>query len=394
MKRRFILTSVIAALVVLFAPAAKAGTPQPIIIGLDADMSSGSARSGLAIQRGAEIAIQEINAEGGVLGRSMQLVVKDHRGNPARGADNIKTFSAMDGVVAVLGTLHTPVALHELKLIHKHQMIYLSPWAAGTPIVANGYNPNFVFRISVRDEYAGGFLVGEALKKGYHRVALALENTGWGRSNERAMKAALQAKGIAPVAVAWFHWGAKNMEQAIQSFDHKTVDAILLVANAPEGMAIVKSMAVRPKEARVPIISHWGITGGRFFEQAKHLLDKVDLSFLQTYSFTHPTMPERAESVIKAYVSRYPDADDASAIFAPAGTAHAYDLVHLLVKAIEKAGSTDRGKVRAALENLDHHEGLVRDYAPAFTPRKHDALDISDFMLSTYDRHGHIVPAK
>jgi branched-chain amino acid transport system substrate-binding protein len=371
-----------------------ANEANPIIVGLDADMSAGAALGGLSIQRGAEIAIDEINSGGGVLGRPLHLDIKDHRGNPARGVDNIESYAATDDVVAVLGGIHTPVALHELKTIHQKQMIYLSPWAAGTPVVNNGYNPNYVFRVSIRDEYAGAFLVGEALKKGYQRIALALERTGWGRSNEKAMTAALTIKGLKPAAVAWFHWGARDMEVAVNGLVEANPDVILLVANAPEGLVIVKSMASLPSEDRIPIISHWGITGGNFFEQAKDLLDDIDLSILQTYSFIDPSFPDRAEKIVEAYVKRYPDATDASSIFAPTGTAHAYDIIHLLALAIEKAGTTDRQSVRNALENLGEYKGLVRNYSPAFSPDKHDALDVNDFNLSQYDDKGVIVPLR
>ena len=128
----------------LWALPAEAKNNVPIIVGLDADLSAGSARSGIAIQRGAEIAVAELNARGGVLGRPLQLMALDHRGNPARGADNLLQFAETENLVAVMGGLHTPVALYELKLIHQHKLIYLGPWAAGTPVVENGYNPNFV----------------------------------------------------------------------------------------------------------------------------------------------------------------------------------------------------------------------------------------------------------
>lgn len=366
----------------------------PVIIGLDADMSAGAARGGLAIQRGAEIAIDEINARGGVLGRNLRLDIKDHRGNPARGVDNIELYAATDNVVAVLGGIHTPVAMHELKTIHQHQMIYLSPWAAGTPVVKNGYDPNYVFRVSVRDEYAGAFLVAEALKKGYRRIALALEKTGWGRSNEKAMKAALSAEGLEPAELAWFHWGTRDMQAAISELAEAGPDVILLVANAPEGLEIVKSMASRPVKDRIPIISHWGITGGEFFDQAKDVIKNVDLSILQTFSFIEPSFPDRAEKIVEAYVKRYPEATDATSIFAPTGTAHAYDMIHLLALAIEKAGTTNRQSVRDALENLGEYKGLVRNYTPAFSAQKHDALDVDDFNLSQYNDNGVIVPLR
>ncbi|WP_167730178.1 ABC transporter substrate-binding protein [Terasakiella sp. SH-1] len=353
-------------------------------------MSSGSARSGIAIQRGIEIALEEINSKGGVLGRPLQLLVKDHHGNPARGADNIDDFAKIDDLVAVVGGLHTPVALYELKNIHVHKMIYLSPWAAGTPVVENGYRPNYVFRLSVRDEYAGGFLVEKALARGFKRIALALENTGWGRSNERAMKAALEAKGIRPVALSWFHWGTATAADALNDVMKSKPEAILLVANAPEGMAIVEAMAARPEHERIPILSHWGITGGTFFDAAKQAIAKTDLTFLQTYSFIDRQKESKAQHVINAYLQRYRDVKDVRSIFAPVGTAHAYDLTHLLARAIEKAGSTDRPSIRTALESLPTYHGLVRVYNPPFSDQKHDALDVGDFNLSQFAPDGAI----
>ena len=102
--------------------------PKELIIGLDADMSSGSAKSGEAIRRGVQLAIDQINKQGGLLERPLKLVVRDHRGNPDRGVDNIREFSEMPNLLAVVGGIHTPVALEELPLIHENKIVYLSPW--------------------------------------------------------------------------------------------------------------------------------------------------------------------------------------------------------------------------------------------------------------------------
>ncbi len=74
------------------------------------------------------------------------------------------------------------------------------------------------------------------------------------------------------------------------------------------------------------------------------------------------------------------------------GTAHAYDLVHLLAAAIRKAVTTDRSEVRDALEQLDRYEGLVRDYDPPFTPLRHDALSAADFRMAAFADGGAIIP--
>lgn len=363
-----------------------------IVIGIDADMSSASARSGESIRRGVEIALDEINTGGGVLGRTLEMVVRDHRGNPARGIDNIEQLSRIENLVAVVGGLHTPVALEELDAIHQNEVIYLSPWAAGTPLVSNGREPNFVFRVSVRDEYAGEFLVDAALKQQKRNIGLLLERTGWGRSNHVAMTKALRGRGLEPTSVQWFNWGEPDLEPQVEEIIASGCDAVLLVANPLEGVTAVSAMSNFPAEKRIPILSHWGITGGNFPELAAEFLPKVDLVFLQTYSFIDPPRPDRAAAVLEQYRTHYDDCRLARDVFAPAGTAHAYELVHLLAAAIRSAGTTDRRAVRRAMEELPEFDGLIRHYEPPFTPERHDALSIEDFHMARFDDSGVIVP--
>lgn len=365
----------------------------PIMVGLDADMSSGSAKAGEAIRRGALIAISEINEQGGLLGgRELKLVIKDHHGVPARGIEYLLEFAKEKNLVAVLGGLHSPVILAELKTIHVHKIIMLVPWAAATPIVDNGYDPNYVFRVSVRDQYAGGFLVEQAIKQGYSKLALLLERTGWGRSNEKGMVQALANRGKKPAGVQWFHWGDTDMTNQIVALEEAGADGILMVANAPEGVTIVSSMARRPPEKRVPIFSHWGITGGEFVKWVGEDLTKVRLQVLQTYSFI-TAEGARAQAVIERYQSMF-GAKSTREIFSPVGTVHAYDLIHLLALAIERAGTIDRPKVRDAFEQIESYSGLIREYRPPFTRERHEGLDASDFRLAIFELDGAIIPVE
>jgi C4-dicarboxylate-binding protein DctP len=358
-----------------------------IIVGLDADMTLGSAPSGLSIKRGMELAVREINQQGGILGKKIHIMVRDHSGISARGIGNMKYFATVKNLVAVMGGLHSPVALSELDIIHREKIIYLDPWAAATPIVDNGRHPNHVFRVSVRDEYAGSFLVKEALQE-YQHIALLLENTGWGRSNHKAMTVALAEKKLTPVAVEWFNWGEGDMTLQLARIENSGAEVILLVANAPEGINIIKSMVKHSK--RIPVISHWGITGGYFWENVNRELESVNLKFLQTFSFMTPKN-EKTKEIIRKYFEAY-HVNTWREIVAPVGTAHAYDLVHLLAKAINQAGTLDRPAIRDALEKIESYEGLVKKYTPPFTPQRHDALDQNDFIMAGYGSDGRIVP--
>lgn len=364
----------------------------PIRIGLDAAMTGSAGQSGLAIERGARLAISEINKAGGVLGRKLELVVKNHRGIPARGIDNIEAFAGLSNLVAVIGGLHTPVALAEIESIHRNRIIYLGPWAAGTPIVDNGYKPNYVFRVSARDEYVGSFLVKNAVGRGLRKPGLLLWRTGWGRSNYRAIMDALPDFGITHAGVEWFNTSQRQVSRELKTLLDAGADSILLVANASEGLAVLRAMAALPPQRRVPILSHWGITGGDIFSRDPRLFDDVDLTFLQTYSFFAPTAPAKNRKLVDHYCKAFKVCGSLGAIVSPVGTAHAYDLVHMLGRAIKAAGTIDREQVRAALERIDRHEGLVRTYNPPFTPDRHDALDTSDFHMSRYTVSGAIVP--
>ena len=367
---------------------------QTILIGLDADMSSGSAQSGIAIKRGALIAIDEINQQGGIAGVKLELVVKDHRGNPARGVDNINALGGLKNLVAVIGGLHTPVVIAELEAIHRNEIIFLCPWAAGTPIVENRYHPNYVFRVSVRDEFAGGFLIQKALERGFARPALLLEQTGWGRSNEKAMVSALSREKLKPSGVFWFNWGIKSVAKTLQSIKKADSDVIIMVANAPEGATFVKAISSFPKEDQLPVMSHWGITGGNFYQDTRAIIDKIDLQFLQTYSFIAPAFPDRNKKFMDQYQHFFPSAVPDLEIFSPAGTAHAYDLVHLLAIALKKAGTMNRSAVRNEFERTDEYNGLVKDYKPPFTKSRHDALTEQDFIMARYNAKGYIVPVR
>ena len=362
-----------------------------IVVGLDADMSSGSARSGEAIRRGLELAIEKINNQGGLLGKQVELIVRDHRGNPDRGLGNLEMFSREGNFLGVFGGIHTPVAIRELEFVHKNDMLYLCPWAAGTPIVANGYSPNNVFRVSVRDEYAGGFLVRRVVERGAKRIGLLLERTAWGRSNEVAMTTALENEKRSAIAIEWFNWGEKDLLPQVKRLTVKC-DTILFVGNSLEGVVMAKAVASLPEKERPAIVSHWGITGGNFYELSSKYVNDIDLSFLQTFSFLRPPHPDRVEELQNAYLNKYPDSDSPRDIFSPVGTAHAYELMLMVGQAVIEAGSIDHHSVRTSLEKIRDYRGVIRDYAYPFPVEHHDALDQGDFILAKFDEHGVIVP--
>lgn len=373
------------------ATAATAGR-QPVLVGLDAEFREHTSTSDEAIRHGMQIAIEQINAAGGVLGgRMLKLMALDNRSMPARGVENVRTFIDMPELVAYFCGKFSPVVLEQIALIQRFGLPLMNPWAAADAITRNGSRPNFAFRVGLIDSWAMASLLDAAARRGLGRCGLMLPSTGWGRSCDRAARS--HAEGRADIEILepeWHHWGGfPDWREPIARLRSGGAKAIVLVANEPEGAALVRAMATLPVEERLPIFSHWGVTGGQFPQLCGDALGKVDFSVVQTFSFEHPRNA-RATALAQEASRRY-DGLAPTAIPSVIGIAHAYDLMHMLALAIDQAGTTNRLAIRDALEHLPPYDGVVRHYARAFTADRHEATEPGDLFLARYTAAGHLL---
>jgi len=388
--RRWMLSIALVALALVASGPGLHAQSTPVKLGLSAAVAGGSANSGEAIKRGLLIAIDEINAKGGVLGgRKLELVVRDDEGNPAKGVVIARELVEREQVAAVFGGLHTTVALAQVPVWHELKTPYMGTWAAGTNITRNGQKPNYAFRVSANDDYVDKFLARyatERLKRG--KPGFLLENTAWGQSNEVGLTKWFGDQGVKAVGIEKFNWNDPDMSPQLLRLKNGGADLVVLVANAPEGAQVVKSRA--KVGWAVPILSHWGISGGRFAELTGDLSDGV--TFIQTYSF-FGQQSARGQYVLKQLAEKF-GVKGPEEVIAPVGTANAYDALHLVALAIEQAKSTDGAKVRDALEDLKgEYTGLIKAYRRPFTSDQHDALTDQDYIMVVW-RGGKIVPVQ
>jgi branched-chain amino acid transport system substrate-binding protein len=368
-----------------------AAAKEPVLIGIDAEFGLQSSTSAQAIELGARAAVEEINAAGGVLGgRPLQLVIRDNRSIPARGVQNLLELAAMPDLVAVLGGRFSPVILEQLPLIQSLHVPYLVVWASADQIINNDMHPNYVFRLSLSDSLAMPYMLEHAAARGFNKVGLLLSNTAWGRSNLAAAEKYVRS-GRPPKIVrsSWYSWADTSLIDKYNNLVDAGAQAIILVSN-DEAALLIKEMASLPAARQVPLIAHWGLSGGKFVEQAGNALMQVDLSVLQTFSFfsAEPAMRKR----FMHYASPLGSITRIDEINSPVGAAHAYDATHILARAIQFAGSTDRVRIRNALEKIQSHHGLVKNYAPPFTSGRHEALGKKELMMTRFRADGVLVP--
>ena len=377
-------------LLLLAAAGSAAAEKKPVYVGVDAEFGYAGSTSAQAIRMGMLIAMEEVNQAGGVLGgRPLKLIERDNKSLPARALENLKELAAQPDLVAVFaGRLSSPM-LDSLPLIHELKLPLLGVWASTNSIVDNGYAPNYVFRLSLRDNWAMPTMLRHAAKKGAKQVGLLLTNNSWGRGNHKAAEdyAALHAE-TKIVGAQWYNWADTNFLDKFAALKQAGAQAIVLVANA-EASQVVREMATLPKAERLPIVAHWGMSGGTFVEDAGPALQEIDFSLVQTFSFIDAKRP-KARQVLAAAQKMF-GVKDARSLASPVGLAHAYDLTHILARAIDRAGSTERAAVRAALEQVRDYEGLIKHYPQPFTPARHEALSQGDVFMARYAPDGAIV---
>ncbi len=378
-----VLVRLLSLTVFAFAGAQAQDSP-PVYLGLTGEFGVQGSTSAQAVEAGMRLAIAEINAAGGVLeGRPLRLDARDDRSVPARGVANVRDMAENPDLVAVFTAKLSPVALDILPVAHELGIPMLATWSAADGIVDHQWRPSFSFRLSMRDDWAIAALLRElSERRGHQRIGVLLPNTGWGRSSHAAAE---RHRGNLSLEVEWYNWGALSMLPSYNRLKERGVEALLMVANEREGAMLVREMVTIPAKERVPIASHWGITGGNFVQLSAGGLGAVDLVVVQTFSFNDPETPVRAR--VRASAVKHLDKDPAS-LPSIVGFAHAYDLTHILAEAIELAGTSNRSQIRDALEQVQHYEGLVSNYQRPFTPQRHEALSPDLVFVARFKADG------
>src|SRR6516164_9565588 len=325
-----------------------AAAQETVKLGLVAAMSGQSAKSGEAIVRGLSLAVDEVNASGGVLGKKIELLVRDDESNPAKGVVAARELVQREKVAAFFGGLDTPVSLAIVPFTNQSKVPFMGVWAAGTAITQNGAADNYVFRVSAVDDLVDVALVDYAAKKyAAKKPGMILINNPWGESNEKGLKAALEAKKIPYASIEKFETNDVDVVPQLTRLKEAGADVLFMVANVAPSSQVVKSLD--RMGWNVPVVSHWGPAGGRFSELAGPSAAKVH--FIQTFSFAG-TLSPKAEVVLAALKKKYPEIKTLADVTPAVGIANAYDAMNLTAIAIAAAGSTDGSKIREAFEQI------------------------------------------
>ena len=279
--------------------AAVAGAGNPLKIGVIGPFTGPSSDFKLPMLNGIQMAVDEINAGGGYLGRKLQIVQKDDQANPETGLQ-LSQALVDEKVVAAVGFCNTGVAMKSLGVFQEARLPLIIPSATGTPLTTRfPAASSYIFRTSARDNIQAPFVVDDLVRRNLTRVAIFADTTGYGEAGLKDVEAALAARNLQPVHVARFALGVKDMSDDMKAARAAGADAVLSYTVGPENAVI--ACARRAINWNVPQVGPWTLSFPSFIDGAKEAAEgaRMAQTFIAEPSRAEPSRAEqRAPGVV------------------------------------------------------------------------------------------------
>jgi branched-chain amino acid transport system substrate-binding protein len=362
---------------------------EPIKIGVSGPFTGGSAPMGVSMRDGVRLAVGEINAKGGVLGRKIELVERDDEAKNERGVQVAQELINKERVAATVGYINTGVALASQRFYQQAKIPVMNNVATGSIVTKQFANQpeNYIFRNSANDTIQSAMIVDEAIaRRGFKKPAILADSTNYGQLGREDLEKVLDKKGVKPVVVEKYNIGDVDMTAQLLRAKQAGADVVLTYGIGPELAQIANGM--QKLGWKVPIVGSWTLAMANFIDNAGKNGDgtRMPQTFIQ-----NPDTPKR-KAFIDAYIKAYnpPGGRMPSAVSAAQG----YDSVYLLAAAIQQAGSTEGPKIAAALEDLKTPvEGVVATYNKPYSHTDHEAINFENTKFGEV-KDGRVVQAK
>jgi branched-chain amino acid transport system substrate-binding protein len=346
---------------------------QSIKIGLIGPLSGASSDFGIPMMNGVQLAIDEINASGGYLGRRLALVIKDDQGDPTTGLKGANELIA-EGVSATIGFCNTGVALKALDAFQTAKVPLIVPCATGTPITTKFAPPSsYIFRTSARDGIQAPFVVKDILKRGWNRVAIFADVTGYGDAGLRDVKAALADQGLEPAYIARFPLGVKDLRAELKAARDAGANVVFSYTVGPENAVIANGR--KSLGWKVPQVGAWTLSFPFFIDGAKDAAENA----LMAQTFIAEPDNFRRGAFLAAYARKFH-----KPLRVSMAAAQAYDSTYLLMYALLsiKHGNLLGPDIKTALENVAQvYYGVVATYDHPFSLNDKDAITTNMLIM-------------
>jgi branched-chain amino acid transport system substrate-binding protein len=320
-----------------------------IQIGFFGPLTGNTATAGQSLRNGARIAVDEINAEGGLLGRPLALVEYDDRSSPEQAVKSVLRLVTRDRVTAIVGSLHSGNILAAAPILEEFE----------TPTVGSGTSPGwlqqgyrYLFRSLGNSALAVRQLALHAREEGLLGVAVLHANDEYGTTGANDFVEQAREQGLEVVARETFTHGDRDFTGQFARIRARSPDAVLLWALGDDLGALTKQL--RQAGYSGPILGAEGYTMAQVLEVAGEAADGVVLAA----QYLVPERPELAtDPLTRSFLERYLAAF--GAMPASDNAYRGYDAVQILAEGIRRAGRLDGRAIADAIRGIDGLRGIA-----------------------------------
>ncbi|MCE1158895.1 MAG: ABC transporter substrate-binding protein [Spirochaetia bacterium] len=315
------------------------GKATEIKIGGISPLTGEAATFGQSTKNGMELAVEEWNAAGGVLGKQVKLIVEDDKGDPAEGAAVFSKLIEQDKVVAIVGGITSRVALAGAPIAQAAKVPMVTPTATNEKVTQVG---DYIFRSCFIDPFQGSVMAKFAVQD------LGILNAGvifdlgndYSKGLAETFSASLTSLGGQVLASEGYPSGATDFKAQLTKIVQAKPEAVYIPAYYNDVGLIAKQIRELGYEGKL-----LGCDGWDSSELVNIGGTAVDGGFFTNHYSKDDTRPV-VQDIVRKYSAKYGAPPDALAVLA-------YDGMNILLDAVKRAGKTNNEAIRDALKTTD-----------------------------------------
>lgn len=308
---------------------------ETIQVGEYASLTGSEATFGQSSHKGTQLAVDELNANGGLLGRKVDLITEDNQSQAGQSATVVRKLISSDGVVAILGEVASSRSLEAAPICQQNKIPMISPASTNPKVTEAG---DYIFRVCFIDPFQGTVMANFARKTlKLQKVAVLTDvKSDYSVGLAKFFKEGLVAGGGKIAVEQNYSGGDKDFNAQLTSIKAANPDGIFVPGYYTE----VGLIALQAKQLGLTV----PIFGGDGWESSSLVPiggTALEGDYFSTHFSPEDTSPA-VQNFVKQYKQKFNETPDAMA-------ALGYDSVMILADAMKKTGSTDGAKVRDAL---------------------------------------------
>jgi len=321
----------------------------------------------------AEMLVEQINANGGINGKTVELIIKDSAGSPSKAISFAKQLIEEENVFAIIGPSTSGETMKIKNLCEKTHTILIS--CAAAEVIVNPV-AKYVFKVPQKDSHVVAQIFKTMKKMGISKIGIITGNTGFGNAGKNQLLKLAPKFGIKILISEVYDKRAKDLTGVLNKIMSKKIQAIVNWSIVPAQSIVAKNM--KQLNINIPLFQSHGFGNIKYVKAAGKAADGIIFPCGRLLVAESLKDTNKQKAVLIKYKNDYEKkyGENVSTF-----GGHPYDALSMLFAAIKKTGSFDKEKVRDAIENLKNFPGTGGIYN--FSAKDHNGLTIDSLSMLT-----------